>query len=143
MTPDTSASSSSRRGRGLERRIVDLLEEANRAGGYHLSLVCTEQGLLVAEAGKSSASEELAALGGLFDDVVERARRDLALPGIDEVTLRAGNEGRFVIRPLVIGEGHRMFLFVHAPPDRPWRRTTANLVRALQNELVTLYGAPS
>lgn len=135
-----SANSSPDSGRGLEQRIVDLLSEANAAGGYHMSLVCTEQGLLVAASSASSATEDLAALAGLFDDVVERARRDLSLPDVDEVTLRAGANGRYVIRPLIVGAGHRMFLFVQAPAERPWRRTTANLVRALQAELVGLYG---
>ncbi len=119
---------------GLEERITGLLTDGNREGGFPVSLVCTDQGLLVAAAGEGAGPDDLAVLASLFDDVVARARRDMAMAALDELTLRDATLGRFVIRPLALGE-RRMFLVVHVPPALPWRRTTNRLCARLESEL--------
>ncbi|MDP2316943.1 MAG: hypothetical protein Q8P41_28885 [Pseudomonadota bacterium] len=122
-------------GIGLEQRITRLLSAGNAEGGFPMALVCTEQGLLVAASGDLSPCEDLAALASLFDDVVSRMRRDMEMTAIDELAVRDGRVGRFVIRPLVLRTHERMFLVVHVPPALTWRRTTNRLCVALLAEL--------
>ncbi|MES2638933.1 MAG: hypothetical protein V4850_05605 [Myxococcota bacterium] len=103
--------------------------------------MCTDLGLLVAASGGGTPSEALAVLASLFDDVVGRAQRDMGMQAIDELTLLDGARGRFVIRPLPLDEGSRMFLVVHVPAANRWRRTTNRLCGRLQAELADLGGS--
>ncbi|MBX2804066.1 MAG: hypothetical protein KTR31_40695 [Myxococcales bacterium] len=124
---------------GLEPSIVEILTEANEEGGFPLSLVSTDQGLLVACAGDEPLLDEnIAALTALFDDVVRRSRRDLTLTAIDELTIRDSEVGRLVVRPLKTTTP-RMFLVVRVPRSRPWRRVSNQLVRDLEARLAS-YG---
>jgi hypothetical protein len=72
---------------GVEAQVTTILRAMNAAGGYPMSLVCTDRGLLVASAGEQLRSEVLAGLTSLFDDIVVRAARDLGLADIDELSL--------------------------------------------------------
>ena len=123
---------------GLEQRITGLLAEVNAEAGYPLSLVCTEQGLLVARDGDHLSSEQLAGLTSLFDDIVVRAHRDLGAAAVDEVTLLDPGAGRLVVRPLPIAGSPRFFLVVQAPPRARWRRNTNRLTRTLVDWLAPL-----
>lgn len=116
---------------GLEQRISGLLAEVNRDADYPLSLVCTDQGLLVASAGDHLSSTELAGLTSLFDDIVMRARRDLGSSWVDEVTLLEPDRGRMVVRPLPVQVGARFFLVLQVPPRARWRRNSNRLIRVL------------
>lgn len=120
---------------GLEGRITALLCAANQTGGLPMSLVCTDQGLLIAGAGDPSPWDDLAALASIFDDVVARARQNLGMLAVDELAVRDDALGRFVIRPLHLLAEPRMFLVVQVPPSTPWRRTTNRLCVELEAEL--------
>jgi hypothetical protein len=72
----------------------------NAAGGYSMSLVCTDRGLLIASAGETVRSEAIAGLTSLFDDIVVRAVRDLGLADIEEFTLADARVGTLVVRPI-------------------------------------------
>lgn len=121
--------------RGIEQLVIDLLSEANDEGGFPASLVCTTEGLPIASSG-TLPTDDLSAFTALFEDVVERARRDLGLEGVDEVTLRDPGFGRYVVRPLAFDGRTRAFLVAHVPTNRTWRRLTtrvsARLVETLQ-----------
>ncbi len=116
---------------GLDAQVTAILRTMNARGGYPLSLVCTERGLLVAAAGEQVRSETLAGFTSLFDDIVARAARDLGLADVDEITLSSAHAGRFVVRPLIRGIEPRLFLVVQIPRDRTWRRNTAAAARDL------------
>lgn len=120
---------------GFQGRITTLLEANNASGPYHLSLVCTAQGLVVASAGDSIAEEDVAAFTSLFDDILKRAVRDLGFLRVDEVTLLDPGRGRTIIRPLVIGNHVPFFLVVRAEPRVSWRRNTSRLAMELQEHL--------
>ncbi|MEZ4320314.1 MAG: hypothetical protein R3F61_22735 [Myxococcota bacterium] len=111
---------------GIELKVTSVLDAMNVLGGYHRSLVCTEDGLLIASAGDGGVGdgEDLAAFTSLFDTVVERARRDLGFDGVDEVTLLDPQGQRLVIRPLPIVAKPRLFLVVRMPKHTTWRRNT-------------------
>ncbi len=126
---------------GLEGRITTLLAAGNDDGRFPMSLVCTDQGLLIAAAGDPSPCDDLAALASLFDDVVARAGRDLGMRAVDELAVRDDAVGRLVIRPLLLSSEARMFLVVQVPPGMTWRRTTNRTCLALQRELAALTGA--
>ena len=123
---------------GVEAQLTALLAGMNALGGYPLSLICTEQGLLVAAAGEAVSSEVAAGLTALFDDIVTRAGRDLAMAQIDEITLSDAKVGRFVIRPLVAGADDRLILVVQVPRDASWRRNTTMVARRAATILAPL-----
>lgn len=119
---------------GLHAPIERLLREFNARGGYRLSLVCTDQGLPLASAGQGLDAETLSAFTSLFDDVVVRALRDLELQSVEELTLLEPGRGRYVVRPLELGEP-RLFLLIQMEPRATWRRNTRQLVDGL-NQLI-------
>lgn len=126
------------RERGIYARVASLLDATNTLGGYPMSLVCTEQGLLVASSGDGLDGEELAAFTSLFEEIVRRAVRDLGFGAVDEVTLLDPGRGRFVVRPLVFEAGARMFLVVQMDPKATWRRNTNQLCLELVRVLAPL-----
>ncbi|MCC6623632.1 MAG: hypothetical protein IT385_20410 [Deltaproteobacteria bacterium] len=147
--PRTDASTRRAPRRGFQALVEDELRATNRLGGYRGSIVCTEQGLLVASAGDVRSDEALAGFASLFDAIVVRAGRDLELHAVDEVTLLDARAGRLVIRPLPVGRAAadeppvaeptagaseplpRLFLVLWMRADATWRRNTTRLVASL------------
>lgn len=127
---------------GIQRRAEALLEATNLLGGYPSSLVCTDQGLVVASAGERSDDDDMAAFTSLFDDIVVRARRDLGFSAVDEVTLVDSGGLRTVIRPLELNGTSRLFVVVQVPAKVTWRRHTNVLCKQLAELLADLVGAP-
>lgn len=125
---------------GIQRRAEALLAATNLIGGYPMSLVCTDQGLVVASDGNAAEDEDIAAFTSLFDDVVLRATRDLGFAEVDEVTLLDPGRGRTVIRPLAIEGETRFFLVVRVPDKKTWRRHTNALCKKLVGILQGLVG---
>jgi hypothetical protein len=118
--------------RALEAQITALLAGMNALGGYPMSLVCTDQGLLLAAAGEPLRSEIVAALTSLFDDIVVRAGRDLELSAVDEISVSDASKGHLVVRPLTCIQGQvRLFLVVQVPRLATWRRNTNLVARKL------------
>lgn len=125
---------------GLETEITQLLTGMNVLAGYPLSLVCTDQGLLIAAAGEPLRSELLAGLTSLFDHIMTRAVRDLEFERVDEVTL-TDRESRFIVRPVPVAGATRLFLVVQAPVKATWRSHTNTLLRRLSELLRPLAAA--
>ena len=131
---------------GVEAQVTASLRAMNAAGGYPMSLVCTDRGLLIASAGDLVRSEVIAGLTSLFDDIAVRAARDLGLAAIDELTLSDGKPGQLVVRPLARDHHPRLFLVVQVPRHRAWRRSTNLVVRGLLSilrPLLTITTSPS
>ena len=126
---------------GLEQKIARRLERMNTLGGYAMSLVCTDAGLLVASSGEHFPSEQLAGVVSLFDDIVTRSQRDLDVRRVDEVTLLDAGRGRLVVRPLPLEGTPTFFLVVQAPHRAPWRRNTNKLTKELAKMLAPLVDA--
>jgi hypothetical protein len=116
---------------GIQQRVTALLEANNTLGGYPSSLVCTDTGLVVASAGESSTADHTAALASLFDDVLQRARRDLGFEDVDEVALAEPGKGHTVIRMLPLDGETKLFLVVRVPRNATWRRNTTHLLKQL------------
>lgn len=112
----------------IELEIRRLLLATNTLGGFTLSFVCTEQGLLVASSSQSDGAEIAAGLTSLFNDIAIRAVSDLGLPAVDELTL-VGGDDRFVVRPIPGVGGLRLYLVAVVPRDRTWRQHTNTLSR--------------
>lgn len=123
---------------GLQQSMNEMLQELVATEGYEIALVCTDEGLLMASSSDDMSSEELAGLTSLFDDIVNRAHRDLSMQRVDEVTMLDAGRGRLVIRPLLLGGAQRFFLVVRIPVKATWRRTTNLLSRKLVGMLAPL-----
>lgn len=118
--------------RPLEVEITALLAAMNAEGRYPMSLVCTDQGLLIAAAGEPLRSEIVAGITCLFEDIVTRAARDLELDRVDEISVSDAAVGHLVVRPLAWSERQvRLFLVVQVPRAQTWRRNTNRLARKL------------
>jgi hypothetical protein len=116
---------------GVEARVTASLRAMNAAGGYPMSLVCTDRGLLIASAGELVRSEVIAGLTSLFDDIAVRAARDLGLADIDELSLSDTRVGRLIVRPVARDHHPRLFLVVQVPRHRAWRKNTNIAARSL------------
>lgn len=126
--------------RGAQQKIDDELRATNIVGGYRGSIVCTDQGLLVASAGDIPSAEALAGFASLFDEIVSRGSRHLELRDIDEATILDRTSGRIVIRPVFHPretEQHttRVFLVLWMDADATWRRNASRLVLRLRDLL--------
>ncbi len=126
---------------GMDAQMTACLHALNAAGGYPMSLVCTDNGLLIASAGEDLRSEVLAALVSLFDDIASRAARDLDMTHIDELSFSDTQCGHIVVRPLPQLPGQRLFLVVQVPRHRTWRRRTSAATRHLETLLRPLLTA--
>ena len=115
----------------LEDKVTALLQVANQHAGFELSLVCTDQGLLIALAGDPEAAEIVAGVTSLFSDMVVRAVRDLSFNRLDEVTLLDPKRGRIVIRPVPGESSTTFFLVIRAKATVTWRKTTSELTANL------------
>ncbi len=115
----------------VEAQLTASLRAMNTAGGYPMSLVCTDRGLLIASAGEFVRSEVIAGITSLFDDIALRAARDLGLADIDELSLSDAKVGRLVVRPVTRDHTPRLFLVVQVPRHRAWRQNTNVAVRSL------------
>ena len=115
----------------VEAQLTASLRAMNTAGGYPMSLVCTDRGLLIASAGEFVRSEVIASITSLFDDIALRAARDLGLAEIDELSLSDAKVGRLVVRPVTRDHPPRLFLVVQVPRHRAWRQNTNVAVRSL------------
>jgi len=116
---------------GVDAQVTASLRAMNAAGGYPMSLVCTDRGLLIASAGEIVRSEVIAGLTSLFDDIAVRAARDLGLADIDELSLSDTCVGRLVVRPMARNYNPRLFLVVQVPRHRAWRKNTNRAARSL------------
>lgn len=136
------------RKRGAQHKIDDELKATNTVGGYQGSIVCTDQGLLVASAGDIPSDEALAGFASLFDEIVARGSRHLGLTAIDEATVFDREAGRLVIRPVFTQaemEGHnsRLFLVLWMDADATWRRNASRLITRLRELLAPFVAAAS
>ncbi|MFO0747699.1 MAG: hypothetical protein U1F43_18840 [Myxococcota bacterium] len=135
------------RQRGRQALIDEELRATNVLGGYHGSIVCTDQGLLVARDGDIPSDEALAGFASLFDEIVTRGGRHLALGAIEEVTVLDRQAGRLVIRPLPFAAADdeeqrtRIFLVLWMSADATWRRNAARLALNLAALLADVVGA--
>ena len=105
--------------------VASVLEKLNAAGSHYMSLVCTDEGLLLGSAGDEATGEAVAGFTSLFDDIVRRAERDADMTRVDEVTLLDPRRGRLIIRPIDLEGGSRFFLVVRLPTSGTWRRNTS------------------
>jgi hypothetical protein len=126
---------------GLEAQVTAILRAMNTTGGYPMSIVCTDRGLLIASAGDFLRSEALAGLTCMFDDIVARAAVYLGLTDIEELSLSDASVGRLVVRPLTRDHHPRLFLVVQVPPRKSWRRSTGTAARSLLSTLRPLLAA--
>jgi hypothetical protein len=116
----------------VEAQLTASLRAMNTAGGYPMSLVCTDRGLLIASAGEFVRSEVIAGITSLFDDIALRAARDLGLADIDELSpVRRPRLVTLVVRPVTRDHTPRLFLVVQVPRHRAWRQNTNVAVRSL------------
>ncbi len=110
-----------------------VLKKMNKAGSFTASILASQDGLPVAAAPHPSPydADTVAAMVTLVKDFVQQTQVKLALPEVDEVSIRVGDRSRLVCR--YFGAAGQFFvLAVLAPPDLSYRRLTTQAIQELR-----------
>lgn len=104
----------------------------NQAGGFELAVLVTEEGLPVASAPEDRNAESAAALAAVLQQVSRNVQDQLALKGVDEVTVRDQQRYRLVCRGIEHGED-LLILAVYVPPGHYYRQVTNTAIQRIRD----------
>lgn len=117
------------------RRCVErTLEAMNANGHFDAAVLATMDGLPVATVPPSFNPETAAAMVALVKGVINRARTQLHLAEVDEVSLVDSNRKRLVCR-YFSHDGEDFILAIVALPDHCYRRVTSQAIRAIKEAM--------
>ncbi len=131
----------------VESNISEILKKMCQEKGFLGAIVCTDDGLTVAsyahrqaveqvEEGKDEEFEEVvSALGGLFLTVASRAREELRLKQVEELSLRGKSGLRVTFRVFQSKFHGNMVLGVLMDYSVPYRRLTSKVMRMVQDAI--------
>ncbi|MED5371370.1 MAG: hypothetical protein VX899_10180 [Myxococcota bacterium] len=123
---------------GLQTQLTHLLERGCQDGAFQFAMLFTDQGLPLAQAGEADDGQ-MSVVSVLAQDILGRARTDLGLVTVDEVTVRDTRSGiRLVLRPISGWDDGELLLLVGVPGTKTWRRVTSLMTRELQEKLEAL-----
>lgn len=114
--------------------LEEILREANRAGGFQVSVLTSTEGLPIATVPAGYNSDFMAAMVALIQRTSNDAQSQLGMADVDEVTIRDRDRVRLVCRHIVVGRD-KLILAVMVPPGRYSRRATNWAVRMIRQML--------
>jgi len=119
--------------RPLKKQVAfeKILQEMNRAGDFKAAVLSTTEGLSLASAPAGYEDEMTAAMVALLNKVAGRARRQLNLAQVDELSLVGDDRTRLACRYFSV-VGQDLVLAVLIPPDRCYRRLTNRAIREIR-----------
>ena len=112
----------------FSRTMTARLEELLVLGQLDGITVASSDGLVIAESSHLPNGEIMAAIGAVFEYVVDRARHAGIVSGIDELTLR-GSDGEMAVVRYFPNLGQRFFLMAYARRRCSYRRITTLALR--------------
>mgnify|MGYP006267506735 CR=1 FL=1 len=109
-----------------QQMLNQILQEACQDGRFTTAILASPEGFLIAAAPQAltSDAETIAAMVAYLRDAAQRARAQLGLARLDEVTIRDQEGHLMVCRPFVAGEQDELILLVTAPWRQAYRRLT-------------------
>ena len=109
--------------------LTEILETLNKTRRVNASIVADDEGFLIASAVRPGVDEKVAAvMGSIIHDAADRAKDELALGPIRDITLRC-NEGTLVCKSTILKDGRPVVLAALVP------RKTRFFIRAINNAL--------
>lgn len=95
--------------------LNNILEELNSTGRVKASIIATDEGFVIASAVRKGVDEKVAAaMGSFVHNAAERAREELALGSIRDVTIRC-NKGILVSKATELQDGRQVILAALVP----------------------------
>lgn len=101
-------------------------------GGYEAALLSDSDGFAIAAKPFSDKTEMMAAMAALLRDTANKARDQLNLDYINELSLVADDRQRFVCRFFQTETGQSLSLIVVTPADQPYRRITNQAITKIK-----------
>ena len=112
----------------FSRTITSRLEELLILGKLDGITIASSDGLVIAESTSLPNGEIMAAIGAVFESVVDRARHAGIIADVDEMTL-LGSDGEMAIVRYFPNLGQRFFLIAYARKRCTYRRITSLAVK--------------
>jgi predicted regulator of Ras-like GTPase activity (Roadblock/LC7/MglB family) len=109
--------------------LTDILEKLNKTGRVKASIIATDEGFVIASAVRPGVDEKVAAaMGSFVHNAADRAKDELALGAIRDITVRC-KEGTLVCKSTILQDGRPVVLaaLVH--------RKARFFIRAINNAL--------
>ncbi|NWF96862.1 MAG: hypothetical protein HXY34_12035 [Candidatus Thorarchaeota archaeon] len=96
--------------------LTDILEDMNREGGYHASILARQDGgFLIASAVSPTTNRDLvAAMAGYLVDTSERVKKELSLGDIRDISVRC-TAGKMVVKTITTDGSDTFLLAVLMP----------------------------
>ncbi len=118
---------------GLDReaRLQRILRRMNEEGRFKASVLVSAEGLPLSSVSSPFDVETMAAMVTLVRNTIERARENIGLDKVDEVSVVQADKIRLICRCFLAGE-EELVLAVVAPPYQTYRRLTNRALREIQ-----------
>jgi predicted regulator of Ras-like GTPase activity (Roadblock/LC7/MglB family) len=119
--------------------LTDILKQLNKTGRVNASIVADDEGFLIASAVQPGVDEKVAAvMGSIIHDAADRAKDELALGAIRDITLRC-KEGTLVCKSTILKDGRPVVLAALVPKKtRFFIRAVNNALREIESALQEL-----
>ncbi len=116
--------------------LTTILRELNDTGRVKASVVATDEGFVIASAVRRGVDEKVgAAMGSFVHNAAERARDELALGTIRDVTVRC-QDGILVCKATELADGRSVILAALVPPTtRFYTRSVNHALRKVADAL--------
>ncbi|MDO8055886.1 MAG: roadblock/LC7 domain-containing protein [Candidatus Hermodarchaeota archaeon] len=119
--------------------LTEILERLNKTGRVNASIVADDEGFLIASAVRPGIDEKVAAvMGSIIHDAADRAKDELGLGAIRDITLRC-KEGTLVCKSTILKEGRPVVLAALIPKEtRFFIRAVNSALREIETALQEL-----
>ncbi|MFX0169915.1 MAG: roadblock/LC7 domain-containing protein [Candidatus Hodarchaeota archaeon] len=109
--------------------LTRTLEKLNKTGRVKASIIADDEGFVIASAVQPGVDEKVAAaMGSIVHDAADRAKDELALGAIRDITIRC-DDGTLVCKSTLLQDGRPVVLAALIP------RETRFFIRAVNNAL--------
>ncbi len=116
--------------------LTNILKELNKSGRVKASIVATDEGFVIASAVSRGVDEKVAAaMGSFVHNAADRAKDELALGNIRDITIRC-EQGNLVCKSLLMEDERPIILAALVPREkRFFLRAVNNALRKIREAL--------
>ena len=114
-----------------EMTFTKVLHDMNSAGQFRASFLVDTQGLPIASVTSDYDADTASAMVALVRNVIEQVQTRINLAEAVEVAIRGNDKMRLISRYFTMGND-TLILVVVAPPNRPYRKLTNQVIKTLK-----------
>jgi predicted regulator of Ras-like GTPase activity (Roadblock/LC7/MglB family) len=112
--------------------LKSILEDIVTKGDYEAALLSDSDGLTLAAVEAGEFVGLMAAIASLLQDSAQKARQQLDLAHVNELSLVGDDRFRLVCRFFEARDGQSLNLVLIVPPDQAYRRITNRAIKRIQ-----------